>query len=127
MILFVYGNLRRGMPSSYLLKDAIFLGKFKQNIGMDMIDLGGFPGLVKYNGEWPLTVTLEAYQVDKAVMTHLFKQTTETEFVAKKIKVKDMEGYIFVLDKEGYYYNHKHLVNSGDWKAYTKANQFYSV
>lgn len=127
MNLFVYGNLREGMPSHYILNGAISLGKFKVNIGYDMVDLGGYPGLVKYHGEWPLAVTLEGYRVSKEVMTHLFRQTLDTEFVAQRITVNDIDGFIFTLDKAGYYYSHKHLVNSGDWKAYTKANQFYCI
>ena len=118
---FVYGTLRKGMSNHHLLKDSKYLGEFRQNVGFDMVDLGAFPALVPYSGEFPLPVTLEAYEVDDSTLQSLDRLEGYPSFYNRKlINVKDINGYVYYLNDNKY--NYKHIKN-GDWLEY-KYNRF---
>jgi gamma-glutamylaminecyclotransferase len=124
MNVFVYGTLRKGFWNHHLLKDSKYLGTFREDIKMDMVDLGAFPGLVPYNGDFSFYVTVEAYEIDNKTLERLDRlEGYPTFYNRKEITIKGITGYIYYLNQEdnnikSSYNNFKTIVKSGDWLEY---------
>lgn len=117
MKVFVYGTLRRGQCNSHLLESATYLGTHRAQIGMDMVDMGAFPGLVHYHGDYPLSITVESYEIDSNILFSLDTLEGYPSFYnRKKVVVDGIEGLIYYLNEDNKY--SYPVVKGGDWIEY---------
>lgn len=94
----VYGSLREGMGNSGLLNTARKLSTEVVTLPFEMIDMGGFPGLVK--SEEQKQVVAEIYEVDEVTYKRVERLESYPSFYTKHT-VETTQGAteIYVLNQ----------------------------
>lgn len=113
----VYGSLRKGLGNHTTLGNAPMVGVTKTNPEFTMVNLGGFPGVVKGG---VTSITLEVYKVTNSTIEQNLDwlegyegPNNENNFYNKElIDTEFGKAYIYYLnsDIEG-----DPIVESGDW------------
>lgn len=114
MLVCVYGTLRAGCGNHRLLAGADFLGEVRLS-GWDMYSFGGFPGVIRGDGE----IVAEVYEVNRATMARLDQLEGYPGWYSRSKIPAVINGrgawiYHFesVADVDG-----RRRVASGDWKC----------
>lgn len=83
---FVYGSLRKGLGNSYLLNNSKFISIARTINPFQMIDYGGFPGIVKNIEDMePKTIVGEVYEVDDETLDNLDALESNGSFYQREI------------------------------------------
>ena len=115
-LLAVYGALRQGGPSNYLLNNSKYIGDFDTELIYDMYSLGSFPALI---ADGNTSIKMEVYEITEDTL----KVLNRVQEYERGVKVENL--YIMVEIETPYgqaltsFYNNKISnkvkIESGDW------------
>ena len=110
----VYGSLRGGLSNHCVLNDSTLKGE-ERVTGWDMFSLGGFPAIIKGDGD----ITIEVYEVhDKYTADGLDMLEGYPSFYDRKL-IDTTLGKAWIYFQNSPPSHSK--VDSGDWKEYLQS------
>jgi gamma-glutamylaminecyclotransferase len=113
MLLFVYGTLRRGQENHSQLADARFVAEVRTEPRFELVDLGGYPGLLE-GGE--TAVSGELYELDAAHLARLDEFEDVPQLYERKlISVEDACAHVYVMPRDRATFAPR--IDLGDWCA----------
>jgi gamma-glutamylcyclotransferase (GGCT)/AIG2-like uncharacterized protein YtfP len=99
--LFVYGTLRRGLPSNSLLAGQQFLGEARSLPHYRLYDAGPYPCLVE-DPQQGVAVRGEVWRVDEATLARLDEyEGVPHLFVRREIDLESIAGPVFAYFYRG--------------------------
>ena len=103
----VYGTLRRGWWNSHRIENSTFLGEFRIP-GFIMYHLGGFPGVVRGDGE----ITVEVYNIKPEQFASCDRLEGYPSFYNRElIDTPVGKAWIYIINDP---WGNK-IIESGDW------------
>jgi gamma-glutamylaminecyclotransferase len=114
MLLFVYGTLRRGQSNHSQLGGARFVAEARTEPRFELVDLGGYPGLLEGG---TTAVQGELYELDAALLARLDEfEDVPGLYERKQISLADASAHVYVMPR-----NRASLaprIELGDWSAF---------
>ncbi len=118
-LIFCYGTLKAGFSNSRVMGESKFLGEAKIN-GFSMLSLGGFPALIKGDGE----VTGEVYEVtDESTLKNIYRlegyhgrrNDPENWYDTDDVSTPHGKAELFYM-RDAERYSDRPVVKDGIWK-----------
>lgn len=113
---FVYGTLKMGKSNHPLLRDSAYLTDHETDPEFLMINLGGFPGVVR---DGATSIKGEVYEVDDETLARLdrLEGYNENDSREHNLYTREVLEYSPIEDEPVYIYiyNTNQIIKEGEW------------